>query len=93
MHFARPRVLRIQSNLSKSGAVHVSIEDTGSGIDPSEVDRIFKPLFTTKGSGMGMGLSICRSIIESHGGRIWAAPGVIAGSVFQFELPAYLNKD
>jgi signal transduction histidine kinase len=93
MHFARPRVLRIQSNLSKSGAVHVSIEDNGSGIDASEVDRIFKPLFTTKGSGMGMGLSICRSIIESHGGRIWAAPGVAAGSLFQFELPAYLNKN
>jgi signal transduction histidine kinase len=93
MHFARPRVLRIQSNRSKSGAVCVSIEDNGGGIEPSQVERIFKPLFTTKGSGMGMGLSICRSIIESHGGRIWAAPGVATGSVFQFELPAYLNKD
>jgi signal transduction histidine kinase len=57
--------------------VRVSIEDSGSGIDPSKVDQIFKPLFTTKGGGMGMGLAICRSIIERHNGRIWASPGVI----------------
>jgi len=91
MHLAQPRMLRIQSNLNKSGTVHVSIADNGSGIEPSEIDRIFKPLFTTKGSKMGMGLSICRSIIESHGGRIWASPGVVTGSVFQFELPTELD--
>jgi signal transduction histidine kinase len=64
-----------------------SIEDTGSGIDPENLDRIFRTLFTTKSSGMGMGLSICRSIIESHKGRIWASAAAGKGSVFQFELP------
>jgi signal transduction histidine kinase len=57
------------------------------GINPSNLDRIFKPLFTTKASGMGMGLSICRSIIESHGGRIWVSEAVNGGTIFQFELP------
>jgi signal transduction histidine kinase len=92
MHFAQPRMLRIQSRLSKPDVVHVSIEDTGIGIDPSECGRIFKPLFTTKAAGMGMGLSICRSIIESHGGRIWVSQGDVTGSVFQFELPANLDN-
>jgi two-component system, LuxR family, sensor histidine kinase DctS len=71
----------------------VSIEDSGSGIDPSKVDQIFKPLFTTKRSGMGMGLAICRSIIEHHNGRIWGSPGVNGGTIFQFELPTKSNKD
>jgi signal transduction histidine kinase len=93
MHFAQPRVLRIRSTLSNAGAVHVSIEDSGSGIDASKLDQIFKPLFTTKGSGMGMGLAICRSIIEHHDGRIWASPGVVRGSIFQFELPANLDRE
>jgi signal transduction histidine kinase len=72
--------------------VRVSVEDTGTGIDPSNLDRIFKPLFTTKGTGMGMGLAICQSIIESHGGRIWASPRANGGSVFQFELPTSIAK-
>jgi signal transduction histidine kinase len=67
--------------------VRVSIEDTGTGIDPSSLDRIFEPLFTTKATGMGMGLAICRSIIESHGGRIWVSTVSNQGSIFQFELP------
>jgi len=82
-----PRVLKVQTDQPKAGIVHVSIEDTGTGIDPSKLDQIFKPLFTTKATGMGMGLSICKSIIESHGGRIWASPSVNRGSIFQFELP------
>src|SRR5262249_20347074 len=81
------RVLSIKSELIENNAVRVSIEDTGSGIDPTNVDRIFKALFTTKARGMGMGLSICRSIIESHNGRIWASAGASRGSIFQFELP------
>jgi signal transduction histidine kinase len=72
--------------------MHVSIEDTGNGIDPSTLNEIFKPLFTTKEHGMGLGLSICRSIIESHNGRIWVSPGENRGSIFQFELPANLDK-
>jgi len=82
-----PRVLKVQTDQPKAGIVRVSIEDTGTGIDPSKLDQIFKPLFTTKATGMGMGLSICKSIIESHGGRIWASPSVNRGSIFQFELP------
>ena len=54
--------------------VIVSVTDTGIGIDPSQVDQIFEPLFTTKSRGMGLGLSIYRSIVEAHGGRLWATP-------------------
>jgi signal transduction histidine kinase len=82
-----PRMLRIQSYRAKPDVVHVSVEDTGTGIDPANRDQIFKPLFTTKMRGMGMGLSICQSIIESHGGRIWVSPAAHRGSIFQFELP------
>jgi signal transduction histidine kinase len=87
MSSADIRVLSVKSEVGERDTVHVSIEDTGSGIDPSDVDSIFKPLFTTKARGMGMGLSICRSIIESHDGRIWVSAGSSKGSIFQFELP------
>jgi signal transduction histidine kinase len=93
MHSLQPRVLKVQSERSKPDFVHVSIEDTGTGVDPFDVDRIFKPLFTTKTRGMGMGLSICRSIIENHGGRIWVSPGAIRGSIFQFELPTKVGGE
>jgi len=87
MHAAAPRVLRIKTSLARPGVVNVSIEDTGSGIDPANRDRLFKPLVTTKANGMGMGLAICQSIIASHKGRIWASAAAGKGSVFQFELP------
>jgi signal transduction histidine kinase len=87
MRSVRPRELKVQTEHTKSGAVRVLVEDTGTGIDPSNLDQIFKPLFTTKANGMGMGLFICHSIIESHGGRIWVSPAVGRGSVFEFELP------
>jgi signal transduction histidine kinase len=61
--------------------------DTGSGIDPKNINRIFEAFFTTKARGMGMGLSICRSIIEAHGGRLWASAAVPCGSIFHIELP------
>jgi two-component system, LuxR family, sensor kinase FixL len=89
MHSAQPRRLCIQSGLSKPDVVHVSIADTGIGIDQADADAIFKPLFTTKEHAMGMGLSVCHSIIESHGGRIWASPGAPGGTTIQFELPAH----
>jgi signal transduction histidine kinase len=92
MSSAEPRVLSLKSAYSGDNTVHVLIEDTGSEIDPSNMDRIFQPLFTTKSRGMGMGLSICRSIIESHGGRIWVSAGASRGSIFQFELPTSPNK-
>ena len=92
MRTAEPRVLKVQSSRSASGLVHVSIEDSGPGIGASDRDRIFDPLFTTKAGGMGMGLSICRSIIEDHGGKIWVAAAAGRGAVFQFELPAAASR-
>jgi signal transduction histidine kinase len=87
MQSVQTRELRVQTDQSNPGMVRVSIEDTGTGIDPANIDRVFKPFFTTKANGMGMGLVICRSIIEKHDGRIWASPGVSGGSIFHFELP------
>jgi signal transduction histidine kinase len=87
MHSVHPRVLSVKSKLNGPDSVSVLIEDTGIGIGRADVDKIFEPLFTTKEHGMGMGLSICRSIIEHHGGRIWASPGVSRGTILQLELP------
>jgi signal transduction histidine kinase len=84
---AEPRVLSITSKSNEHNTVLVSIADTGSGIDVVNLNRIFKPMFTTKARGMGMGLSICKSIIESHNGLIWVSVGVPRGSIFHFELP------
>ena len=88
MHSVERRKLLVKSELDGSGGVHVSIQDTGIGIHQSNLDSIFKPMFTTKATGMGMGLAICRSIIESHGGRIWISPGLENGSMFHFSIPA-----
>jgi PAS domain S-box-containing protein len=87
MHLAQPRTLSVKSELSGRDSVHVSIQDTGIGINPANIDQIFTPLFTTKAAGMGMGLAICQSIIEGHGGRIWVTPAPNRGSIFQLELP------
>jgi C4-dicarboxylate-specific signal transduction histidine kinase len=93
MSSLQTRLLHIKTDLSQSSTVHVSVEDTGAGIKPSDVTRLFQPMFTTKVRGMGMGLSICKSIIENHDGRIWVSPGANGGSIFQFELPTIANKD
>jgi signal transduction histidine kinase len=82
------RVLRIESQLNESNEVLVSVEDNGTGISSSDLERIFRPLFTTKARGMGMGLSICRSIIEAHSGKLWVVPANERGSIFQFAVPA-----
>jgi signal transduction histidine kinase len=66
----------------------VNIADSGPGIDADKIEKIFNTFFTTKQDGMGMGLSICRSIVEAHGGRIWAASEAPHGSVFYVELPS-----
>jgi signal transduction histidine kinase len=84
----RPKVLAISSERVGTGDVLVAVKDTGSGVDPASADRIFESFFTTKPNGMGMGLSICRSIIEAHGGRLWASPNKPHGAIFQFTLPA-----
>jgi signal transduction histidine kinase len=82
------RLLRVKSRVHDSGGVMVAVEDSGTGVEPKDMDRIFTPLFTTKSHGMGMGLSICRSIIEAHEGKLWATPKGPHGAVFQFVLPA-----
>ena len=84
----RPRVMTVKSAIHDPDGVRVSVEDSGPGIDPKDIDRIFDSFFTTKAHGMGMGLSICRSIIEAHGGRLWASAGVDRGAVFNIQLPA-----
>jgi C4-dicarboxylate-specific signal transduction histidine kinase len=84
---AGPRVLSVSSE-ARDGGVLVSVADTGTGIKSQDTERVFNPLFTTKSDGMGMGLSICRSIVEAHDGRMWVAPNIPRGAVFQFVLRA-----
>ena len=74
-------MLTVSSAVEKPDGVLVRVEDSGRGIDPKNIDRIFDSFFTTKSHGMGMGLSICRSIIETHRGRLSASPGITCGSV------------
>ena len=83
----RPRVLRIESKVDDKGSILVTVSDSGHGIDEAIRNRIFDPLFTTKPTGMGMGLSICRSIVEEHGGRLWISPNTPHGTDFQFTIP------
>jgi len=82
------RALGVTSEVHAAGGVMVSVKDTGTGVAPGDVDRLFTPLFTTKRHGMGMGLSISRSIIEAHDGRLWSVPNAPRGSVFHIILPA-----
>jgi C4-dicarboxylate-specific signal transduction histidine kinase len=82
-----PKTLTITSEPVEPSGVLVAVEDTGTGLDPATADRIFDPFFTTKSDGLGMGLSICRSIIDAHGGRLWVSPGVLCGTVFRFTVP------
>ncbi|MEA2918689.1 MAG: hypothetical protein QOJ15_10770 [Bradyrhizobium sp.] len=82
------RILGVRAELRDGTSVIVSVTDTGTGIGSQHTEQIFNPLFTTKSGGMGMGLSICRSIIEAHDGRLWVAPNKPEGAVFQFTLRA-----
>jgi PAS domain S-box-containing protein len=87
----RPLELVIRSGQDETQQVLVSVTDCGVGISDEDVDRLFNAFFTTKSSGMGMGLSICRSIVEAHGGRLWATANLPHGATFQFTLP--VNAD
>jgi len=87
MRSVESRALSIKSETTGQDSSCVSIADTGSGIGVATLSHIFKPMFTTKTHGMGMGLSICKSIIEAHNGRIWVSANVPRGSIFHFELP------
>jgi signal transduction histidine kinase len=84
----RPRVVRVTSEPKEPGEILVSVEDSGTGIDPNHKDRIFEPFFSTKPDGMGMGLMFSRSIIENHGGKLWATDNVPHGAIFHFTLPS-----
>ena len=84
----RARVLRVSSKtMEEAYGVAVTVEDSGTGIAGKDKDRIFNAFFTTKPEGMGMGLSICQSIVEAHSGRLWVTPGMPQGSVFHVQLP------
>src|ERR1700694_3854347 len=83
----RPRILTVRSQLNDQGNIVVNVADSGVGLDPASRDRIFESFFTTKPEGMGMGLAISNTIIESHQGRLWAEPGSPFGAVFGFTLP------
>jgi len=76
------------STRNEPNGVSVEVRDTGPGLSPESLSRLFEPFYTTKAEGMGMGLSICRSIIEAHGGRLWATPCEPQGALFQFTIPA-----
>jgi C4-dicarboxylate-specific signal transduction histidine kinase len=81
------RELLISTGRNAANSIAVSVRDSGPGLDPKTMDRLFDAFFTTKSKGMGMGLAICHSIIEVHGGRMWASPNEPRGAVFQFTLP------
>ena len=82
-----PRELLVRSEKDESQGVLVAVRDSGPGLDPGNLDRLFHAFFTTKSQGMGMGLAISRSIVEAHGGRLWATTNAPRGAVFQFTLP------
>jgi C4-dicarboxylate-specific signal transduction histidine kinase len=84
--------VRISSRLENPKMILITVEDSGVGLNAELVEKVFSPFFTTKRNGLGMGLSISRSIVESHGGRLWAAPGPSRGATFQFTLPAEVRN-
>jgi PAS domain S-box-containing protein len=84
-----PRQLLLSTAKTEPDAVHVAVRDSGPGLAPEALERLFDAFYTTKPSGLGLGLSICRSIIEAHGGRLWASADLPCGATFQFTLPAH----
>ena len=87
---AGARELSISTEQDHRGVL-VAVHDSGLGLDPSHLERVFDAFFTTKSRGTGMGLSICRSIVDAHGGRLWAEANEPRGAVFQFILPSVTN--
>jgi PAS domain S-box-containing protein len=88
----RPRALTISSGCTGELQVEVAVADAGVGIDPKHRDRVFDPFFTTKADGMGMGLAICRGIVDAHGGRLWATPNPQFGTTVRLALPAVATE-
>ena len=89
----RARQLVITTQNIDPDQVQVTVEDSGTGLDPNTMARIFEPFYTTKAGGMGMGLSISRSIVQNHGGRLWATANDGPGTSFHFTLPKYQGED
>jgi signal transduction histidine kinase len=85
----RPRELIVRTQNDDAGQVRVTVQDSGVGLDPQSLERIFDAFYTTKQGGMGMGLSISRSIIQNHGGKLWAAANDGPGTSVQFTIPKY----
>jgi signal transduction histidine kinase len=81
------RELLISTRKTESEGVVVAVRDSGPGLPPENAERLFESFYTTKAGGLGMGLSISRSIIEAHGGRLWAAANLPRGAIFQFTVP------
>ena len=88
MESSERRELSISLGAAERDRIEIAVADTGPGIDPKVAERLFQPFVTTKSSGMGVGLSICRSIVEGHGGRLDVSPNPGGGTVFRFTVPA-----
>lgn len=86
------KLLVVQSSLNDKKEVEVSVTDNGKGVPDSDIEKLFNPFFTTKETGMGIGLSICRSIIEGHSGKIWYSSNPVGGAIFHFSLPVKSKK-
>jgi signal transduction histidine kinase len=86
-----PRELLISTGKFESSGVLVAVQDSGPGLEAAMLERVFESFYTTKPTGLGLGLSICRSIIDAHGGRLWASTNQRRGATFQFTLPADAN--
>jgi signal transduction histidine kinase len=89
----RPRVLRIKTEVYETSHLLITVEDSGTGIDPNDLNSILEPFFTTKSNRMGLGLSICWSVIANHGGRLAVTDGRPHGSIFQVFLPLQVQPN
>jgi two-component system, LuxR family, sensor kinase FixL len=85
------RRLLVRTERNSQGRIEISVADRGAGIAEADLERIFEPFVSTKSQGLGLGLAICRSIVEAHGGRLWASNNADAGATLHCELPAKLN--
>ena len=86
-----PRELLISTGKVEPSGARVAVQDLGPGLEALMLERVFESFYTTKPTGLGLGLSICRSIIEAHGGRLWASKNPLRGATFQFTLPGEAN--
>jgi signal transduction histidine kinase len=84
----RPRQLLVRTEREDGDGVRLSVRDAGVGVDPGTIDKLLEPFYTTKSDGMGIGLSISRSIVERHHGRLWATPNDGPGATFSFSIPS-----